>query len=92
MPNKPKQNELQPLPPAMNKNQGFSFIPIFGGSFPIEDFIQEVRNAQKLGACTDTVTLKVVSRNCKAVFLTLSKTKGSKLLTHIPTFCFPPYQ
>ena len=36
-----------------------AFIPTFDGSFPVQDFIQEIEDAAKLGSWTDNLTLKV---------------------------------
>ena len=42
-------DESQALPPSLNIHQIASFIPVFDGSFPIQDFIEEIRDAKKWG-------------------------------------------
>ena len=59
----------QPLPASLNIHQISSFVPVYDGSFPIQDFIQEVRDAQVLGSWPDSVTLKVAkSKNYRVAF------------------------
>ena len=84
MPNQANQNDLQPLPPAMNIHQISSFIPVFDGSFPIQDFLQEVRDAKQLGAWTDTVTLKVAKSKLQGRVSDIVRNRND--LNHAPTF------
>ena len=44
---------------TLNIHSMAAFIPNFDGSFPIQDFIQEVEEAAKLGSWPDTITVKV---------------------------------
>ena len=43
----------------MNIHQIATFVPTFDGSFPVQDFLQEVRDARDMGAWPDSVTLRV---------------------------------
>ena len=43
----------------LNIHQIASFIPVFDESFPVQDFLQEIRDARDLGSWPDVVTLKV---------------------------------
>ena len=51
--------QVQPIPASMNIHQIATFVPTFDGSFPVQDFLQEVRDARDIGAWPDSVTLRV---------------------------------
>ena len=80
----PDQNDIQPLPTSLNIHQVSSFIPVFDGSFPIQDFLQEVRDAQKLGAWPDSVTLKVAKSKLQGHIAEIVRTRND--LNHAQDF------
>lgn len=47
------------LPATLNIHQISTFIPVYDGSYPIQDFLQEVSEAKTLGTWPDVVALKV---------------------------------
>ena len=74
----------QPLPASLNIHQISSFVPVYDGSFPIQDFIQEVRDAQVLGSWPDSVTLKVAKSKLQGRILEIVRTRHD--LNHAPSF------
>ena len=71
---------------ASNQNiYSFSaFIPNFDGSFPVQDFIQEVKDAAKLGSWNDTITLKVAKSKIQGPIADIVRNRHD--LNHAATF------
>ena len=69
---------------AMNIHSVSTFIPTFDGSFPVQDFIQEVREAAKLGTWTDNITLKVAKSKLHGPVADMVRNRED--LNHAPTF------
>ena len=51
--------QVQPIPALISIHQIAIFVPTFDGSFPVQDFLQEIRDARDMGAWPDSVTLRV---------------------------------
>ena len=69
---------------ALNIHSVSTFIPTFDGSFPVQDFIQEVSEAAKLGTWTDNITLKVAKSKLHGPVADMVRNRED--LNHAPTF------
>ena len=61
-----------------------AFIPTFDGSFPVQDFIQEIEDAAKLGSWTDNLTLKVAKSKIQGPIADMVRNRND--LNHADSF------
>ena len=61
-----------------------TFIPNFDGSFPVQDFIQEVEDAAKLGSWPDIISIKVAKSKLSGSIAVLARNRHE--ISHAKTF------
>ena len=68
----------------LNVHSMAAFIPTFDGSFPVQDFIQEIEDAAKLGSWTDNLTLKVAKSKIQGPIADMVRNRND--LNHADSF------
>ena len=68
----------------LNIHSMAAFIPIFDGSFPVQDFIKEIEDAAKLGSWTDNLTIKVAKSKIQGPIADMVRNRHD--LNHARTF------
>ena len=69
---------------AMNIHSISAFVPNFDGSFPVQDFFEELKEAAKLGSWTDNITLRVAKSKLQGAVADMVRNRHD--LSHATTF------
>ena len=68
----------------LNIHSVATFIPNFDGTFPVQDFIQEVKDAAKLGSWPDNICIKVAKSKLSGTIADLVRNRHD--INHATTF------
>ena len=69
---------------ALNIHSLATFVPIYDGSYPIQDFLEEIREAAHLGSWPDKITLKVAKSKLNGSVAEMVRNRHD--LNHAETF------